>query len=70
MRDKIYKTLAFFLGVLFLLSAIFFSIPEALNGSLSWGSFITSLVFGIYFLFYAFTGYSSVYKYFSRKDNV
>ena len=67
MRTKVFRIIAFFLGLLFVLHGVFIAIVGDLTGNSGVGTVITSVGLGVIFIFYAITGYSSIYKYFKDR---
>ena len=64
MRSKVFRIVAFLLGTLFVMHGVLIAIVGDTTGSSGLGTIITSVGLGAIFIFYAITGYSSIYKYF------
>lgn len=63
MRTKVFRILAFLLGLSFIFHGMFIVIIGDPTGNSGVGNVITSVGLGAVFIFYAVTGYSSIYKY-------
>jgi hypothetical protein len=68
MRTKVFRTIAFLLGSLFVLHGVFIAIVGEPTGNSGIGTVITSVGLGAIFIFYSITGYSSIYKYFKQRS--
>jgi len=68
MRSKVFRIVAFLLGTLFVLHGAFIAIAGDPTGNSGLGTIITSVGLGAIFIFYAITGYSSIYKYIKERS--
>ena len=67
MGNKYFRIPGFLLGVLFVLHGFFTIIVGTPGEGSGIGSIISSIGLGAIFIFYALTGYSSIYKYFKER---
>ena len=67
MRSKVFRIIAFLLGSLFALHGVSIAIIGDPIGNSGFGTVITSVGLGVILIFYAITGYSSIYKYFKDR---
>jgi hypothetical protein len=67
MLTKVFRIIAFLLGSSFILHGVFIAIVGEPTGNSGVVNVITSVGLGSIFIFYAVTGYSSIYKYFKDR---